>query len=91
MRCDTKFIFAQIATIHSLFGQNPSSFSVPVIVQLDGVALEPAEGFALSLAPTNVNAVDVLAEGMPGLIAHPDQTCHQQEFIKPVKPGSRAA
>ena len=34
---------------------------------MDGIALEPAEGFALSLGPTNPTATLILAGGMPGL------------------------
>ena len=59
-------------TRHSLFGQDPSPFSVSVTVRLDGVALESAEGFVLSLEPTNTNAMNILAERMPGLIARPE-------------------
>ena len=59
-------------TRRSLLGQNPSPFSVSVTVRLDGIALESAEGFVLSLEPTNRNAMNILAEGMPGLIARPE-------------------
>ena len=59
-------------TTHSLFGQNPPPFDVSVTVRLDGIALEPAEEFALSLGPTNPAAMAILAEGIPGLIALPE-------------------
>ena len=34
---------------------------------MDGIALEPSEGFALNLGPTNPTATLILAGGMPGL------------------------
>ena len=64
--------FVVPVTTHSLFGQNPPPFSVSVIVRLDGIALEPAEEFALSLVPINPTAMAILAEGTPGLIALPE-------------------
>ena len=59
-------------TSHSLFGLNPPPFNVPVTVRVDGIALEPAEGFTLSLDPTNPTATDILAGGIPGLFAIPE-------------------
>ena len=59
-------------TTHSLFGANPSPFNVPVAVRVDGIALEPAEGFSLSLDPTNPTATAILTGGQPGLFVIPE-------------------
>ena len=59
-------------TSHSLFGANPDPFDVPITVRLDGIALEPAEGFTLSLDPTNPTATAILAGGQPGLFVIPE-------------------
>ena len=59
-------------TSHLLFGSNPSPFNVPVTVRLDGIALEPAEGFTLSLDPINPTATNILAGGIPGLFVIPE-------------------
>ena len=59
-------------TSHALFGVNPPPFNVPITVRVDGIALEPAEGFTLSLQPSNPTATDILAGGIPGLIALPE-------------------
>ena len=59
-------------TSHSLFGLNPPPFNVPITVRLDGIALEPAEEFTLSIQPVNPTAVRIFAEGTPGLIALPE-------------------
>ena len=59
-------------TSHSLFGANPSPFNVPITVRVDGIALEPAEGFALSLDPTNPTAMDIFAAVTPGLFVIPE-------------------
>ena len=67
-------------TTHSLFGVNPSPFNVPVTVRLDGIALEPAEGFTLSLQPTNANAMDILAGRIPGLFVSPEIRVVIQDF-----------
>ena len=48
-------------TTRLLVVQNPPPFSVLVNVQLDGIALEPAKGFALSLGPINPAAMGILA------------------------------
>ena len=56
--------FIVLDTTHLLVGQNPSPLSVPVTVRLDGIALEPAEEFILSLEPTNPAARQILAEGI---------------------------
>ena len=39
---------------------------------MDGIALEPAEGIALSLGPTNPTATLIFAGRMPGLIFSPE-------------------
>ena len=57
---------------HQLFGANPDPFDVPFTVRLDGIALEPAEGFTLSLDPTNPTATDILTEEQPGLFVIPE-------------------
>ena len=64
--------FSVPTPMRSLFGQDPPPFSVSVTVRSDGVALEPAEGFVLRLAPINMIAMNILAEGMPGVIARPE-------------------
>ena len=48
-------------TTRQLFGANPNPFDVPITVRLDGIALEPAEGFTLSLNPTNPTAMAIFA------------------------------
>ena len=59
-------------TTHSLFGVNPDPFNVPVTVRVDGIALEPAEGFTLSLDPTNPTAMAIFAGVQPGLFVIPE-------------------
>ena len=59
-------------TTHALFGANPSPFNVSVAVRVDGVALEPAEGFTLSLDPANPTATRILAGGLLGLFVIPE-------------------
>ena len=59
-------------TSHLLFESNPSPFNVPVTVRLDGIALETAEGFTLSLDPINPTATNILAGGIPGLFVIPE-------------------
>ena len=59
-------------TSHSLLGVNPDPFNVSVTVRLDGIALEPAEGFTLSLNGINPTATDILAGGIPGLFVIPE-------------------
>ena len=56
----------------SLFGINPAPFVVPITVRVDGIALEPPEEFALSIQPVNPTAMDIFAEGIPGLFAFPE-------------------
>ena len=62
--CSARYInedFVVPDTTRLLVGQNPPPFSVLVNVQLDGIALEPAKGFALSLGPINPAAMAILA------------------------------
>ena len=59
-------------TSHVLFGVNPPPFNVPITVRLDGIALEPAERFTLSLQPSNPTATNILAGGIPGLFVIPE-------------------
>ena len=58
--------------IEELIGANPPPFDVLVTVRVDGIALEPAEGFILSLDPTNALAMDILAAEQPGLFLFPE-------------------
>ena len=59
-------------TSHMLFGVNPDPFDVPVTVRVDGIALESAEGFTLSLDPANPTAMTILAAVTPGLFVIPE-------------------
>ena len=59
-------------TSHMLFGANPDPFDVPVTVRVDGIALEPAEGFTLSIQPVNPTAMAIFAGGTLGLFVIPD-------------------
>ena len=59
-------------TSHALFGVNPPPFNVPITVRVDGIALESAEGFTLSLDPTNPTAMAILTGGQPGLFVIPE-------------------
>ena len=59
-------------TSHNLFGVNPDPFDVPITVRLDGIALEPAEGFTLSLVPVNPTATAILTGEQPGLFVIPE-------------------
>ena len=59
-------------TTHQLFGVNPDPFDVPITVRLDGIALEPAEGFTLSLGPTNPTAMAIFAGVTAGLFVIPE-------------------
>ena len=59
-------------TLHLLlYGPNPSPFDVPITVRVDGIALEPAERFTLSLDPINPTATFILA-GRYGLFVFPE-------------------
>ena len=59
-------------TSHNLFGVNPDPFDVPVTVRVDGIALESAEGFTLSLDPANPTAMTIFAAVTPGLFVIPE-------------------
>ena len=59
-------------TRHFIFGENPPPFSVETRIRKDGIALETAEYFTLSLEGVNSVAKTILEESEPGVFALPE-------------------